>query len=114
MFFAIRAKRHKLEALFIPELNLGLLVVATTQELNLKNDYKKITVKKFLDKPKLSSNKYLLGFNKKINNKFLEEAVLNLNHAKSIHDKLENIYSKNMDYKKVNKITDKLISAIFY
>ena len=43
---------------------------------------------------------------------FLDEAVKNLKKALEIHDEIEKRYIKSMNFKKIKKITDKLISAI--
>ena len=42
-----------------------------------------------------------------------KESVTNLKKALEIHNQIEKIYIKSMNYSKINKITDKLISAIF-
>ena len=60
----------------------------------------------------VKNHKNLLNFNFKASKEFLNESVKNLKQALEVHDKIEEIYIKNMNYKKVKKITDKLISAI--
>ena len=54
----------------------------------------------------------MLNFNFKASKEFLNESVKNLKQALEVHDKIEEIYIKSMNYKKVKKITDKLISVI--
>lgn len=106
----------EIEALFVPDLKLGLMIknIKRTTSLftSLKCEYKKITTKRFLDTETLSKSKNLLNFNYKICGEFLNESVNNLKYAKTVHDDIEVIYKKSMNYSKINKITDKLISAI--
>jgi hypothetical protein len=107
----------KIEALFVPSLELGLVVknIKRTPGIftSLECEYKKIGTKRFLNTGTLSKNKNLLNFNYKICGEFLNESINNLKYAKAVHDDIEVIYKKSMNYSKINKITDKLISAIF-
>ncbi len=106
----------EIEAIFIPDLKLGFVVKNPKRKLHiftsLKCEYKKINAKRFLNTGALSKNKNLLNFNYKICKEFLNEAVKNLKYAKTVHDGIEFIYKKSMNFSKINKITDKLISAI--
>ena len=102
-------------ALFIPDMEMGFAIKNSKEILNMpKNlNFKKITTKRFLIKEKISAQKNLLKFNKKFCRETLNESIKNLNKALDIHNDLEKIYIKSMSYSKINKITDKLISAIF-
>lgn len=103
-----------MNALFIPELEIGFAVKNSKEISQIDKNFifKKITTKRFLIKDKISCKKNLLKFHKKFCQETLNESIKNLNKALSIHDDLEKIYIKNMNYSKINKITDKLISAI--
>lgn len=106
----------EIETVFVPDLSLGFVVKNSKRTpslfTSLKCEYKKINTKRFLNTDTLSKNKNLLNFNYKISGEFLNEAVNNLKYAKAVHDDIEVIYKKSMNYSKINKITDKLISAI--
>lgn len=104
-------KEH-LEALFITDLKIGIIVKNQNTSQNFLNEItlkpEKIYTKKFLNKEKISKNKNILAFNSKICKEFLKESISNLSNARKVHDKIEALYSKAMNYEKVNKIAQKL------
>lgn len=104
-------KEH-LEAVFITDLKIGIIVKNQNTPPNFLNEItlkpEKIYTKKFLNKEKISKSKNILAFNGKICKEFLKESVSNLSNARKIHDKIEAVYSKAMNYEKVNKIAQKL------
>ncbi len=106
----------EIEAVFVPDLNLGFVSKnrkrTPTIFTSLKCEYKKINAKRFLDTDIISRHKNLLNFNYKICGEFLNESINNLKYAKTVHDDIEVIYKNSMNYSKINKITDKLISDI--
>lgn len=104
-----------LNALFIPDLKIGFAVKTSKEISEMSKNFisKKITTKRFLSLEKISSQKNLLKFNKKFCKEMYKESVTNLKKALEIHNQIEKIYIKSMNYSKINKITDKLISAIF-
>ncbi len=104
-----------LNALFIPELKIGFAIKNSKEISEIPKNFisKKITTKRFLLHEKISSQKNLLKFNKKFCKEMYKESVTNLKKALEIHNQIEKIYIKSMNYSKINKITDKLISAIF-
>lgn len=110
---AILGKEY-LDAVIIPKLNLAF---AVTEKINLEKIPKNITIKKinekrFLKKEKFQAHKNVIKFNFKLQKTFLDEAAKNLKKALEIHDEIEKRYIKAMNFKKIKKITDKLISAI--
>lgn len=115
-FLAPFSPQNQLRAVYLPE--ISAIFVAknpkTESELfkNSKNS-KKINTTKFLNPETLKSHKNLLGLYEKISSELLKKATQNLSLALDNHDKIEEIYISAMDYKKVNKTADKLISAIF-
>lgn len=108
------APTQDIEALLLPDLKLGFAIknqfLTTETFKSLKIEYKTIHTKRFLNKEKLLINKNLINFNSKICKEFLRESSNALFTAKKIHDEIEAIYSKSMNYSKVNKITQKLSS----
>ncbi len=105
---------NNLETLLLPDLKLGFVVKnqflpsGTFKSLNI--EHKVIHTKRFMDREKLLNNKNLINFNTKICKEFLFESSNTLFKAKKVHDEIEAIYSESMNYSKVNKITQKLIS----
>lgn len=112
---AILPSTH-LRAIYLPEISSTFIAKNPKTDLslfkNLKN-IKKISTTKFLNPDTIKSHKNLLGLYEKICSELLEKATQNLSLALKNHDKIEEIYISAMDYKKVNKTADKLISAIF-
>ena len=54
-----------------------------------------------------------MKFNKKITDTFVDEAILLLEKARSVHDELESYYITAMDFNKVNEIFENLKIEIF-
>ncbi len=116
--------RKEIEALIIPSLNTSFIIKGNNEytnfinnfkNLKLKNSeytFKKIPTKKYLDTSILNQHKNALKFNNKICKEFLKESISCLNQAYQIHNNIEKYYISAMNYKKINKIADKLISAI--
>ncbi len=106
----------ELEALFIPELDISFIIKSSKKcKEFIKNsdcECKKISLKKFINPEIINEHKNLLKFNERICEEFLGEGIKNLEKALSIHDEIEKYYISAMDYSKVNKIAEKLISAI--
>ena len=71
-------------------------------------EFEKISTKKFLEKERIAESKNIINFNNKICREFIKKSVYNLSLARNIHNEIESIYSSCMDYKKINKITQKL------
>lgn len=105
-----------IEAIFITDIGIGFIVKNQFLDSKIfKNaDYeiKKISIRQFLEKKKMSENKNIISFNNKICKEFIRESIKNLSEARNIHDKIEHIYASSMNYNKVNKIAQKLIESI--
>ncbi len=103
-----------INTLIIPELDTVLInKTKLDKSLQATKSTKIFNLNETLHPEKISN------YSKRINdlnlnyNKFINKAVNNLSKAKSLHDQLENIYIKAMDFKLVdNKIND-LIEDIF-
>ena len=115
-FFTALFPKKYLRAVYLSEISAILMAKNPKTEsdlfYNLKNA-KKINTSKFLNTETLKLHKNLLGLYEKISTELLKKATENLSLALQNHDKIEEIYTSAMDYKKVNKTADKLISAIF-
>lgn len=108
--------QKELEAIFIPELDISF-VIRNTKDCkefaeNSKSECQKISLAKFINTQTISEHNNFLSFNNRVCNEFLNEGIKYLENALSIHDEIEKYYKTSMDYSKVNKIADNLISAI--
>lgn len=115
-FLTAFSPQKRLRAIYLPEISAVLIAKNPKTEPDLFNNLKnakKINTSKFLDIETLKAHKNLLGLYEKICSELLEKTTQNLSLALKNHDKIEEIYISAMDYKKVNKTADKLISAIF-
>lgn len=108
--------KNELEALFIPELDISLVTKNSSDSKEftkkLENKFQKISLKKFINTEKISIHKNLLKFNNRICDEFLNESIKHLENALSVHDEIEKYYKSAMNYSKINKIADNIISAI--
>lgn len=106
------APSQQIEALFVTDINLGFIIknqfysYKTLKNTNI--EFEKISTKRFLEKERIAESKNIINFNNKICSEFIKESVYNLSLARNTHDEIESIYSYCMDYKKINKITQKL------
>lgn len=106
--------KNKIESLIFPDDSIAFAVSNKNHSLeNLKNGAKKINATRFLDRKVVSSHLRLLNFDRKIELELLNEAIKNLNKAKSIHDEIESIYVPAMNFKLIDKISKQLIEEIF-
>lgn len=110
------APNSDFDALFIPELDISFVLKnrKNCEEFieNSKCECQKISLKKYINKELVNDHKNLLNFNNRICSEFLNEGITYLSNALSIHDEIEKHYKSAMDYSKVNKIADNLVSAI--
>lgn len=97
--------------ILVPALKLAF--ISTDPMTCLDIDTKKIiNFMRFYDRNFLKQKKQRLMFNKKASQELLIEAVESLKNAKTIHDRIEEYYIKNMNFDKINQITEKLIAEI--
>lgn len=100
----------RIEHIIIPDLNT---VILTSNEINNgKFDGKEIDMNDLLNKKYLDSVKYEVEEDKDYFHKLLNIGLNNLSHCKKLHDKLEEIYVKNMDFKEVDSISEKVIGRL--
>lgn len=102
---------ENLEALIIKDIKTAIIV----KNRFLSNEFikkisintEKINTNRFLFVENISKQKNILNFNNKACKEFLNTSIYNLSLAKAIHDDIEKIYIKSMNYNKVNKIVQR-------
>lgn len=104
---------NKIETIIIPELSIAFAVSNSWHPLSELEAHRRIHARRFMDPDSISSRKQRLGFNRKMERELLNEAIYNLQQAKSIHDKLETYYTSCMNYDSLNEVSTNLISDIF-
>ncbi len=97
------------DGLFIPELKLGF--INDSKALPLKSQERRVHITRFLNGD-IKRNQ--IKFNNKIIDILLSKAVKTLEEAKSVHDDLENIYIKAMNYQKLDEFTNTFAEKLFY
>ena len=105
--------QNKVECVLIPDLDFVFAVSDILHPLDGIKYEKKINAQRFFDTKKIQVNKQKIKFNRKISNELLKESINSLARAKSVHDKLEEIYIQSMDFKKVNQAAESVIRSIF-
>lgn len=103
---------NQLEHVFIPELRLGFVTSSALFECESVNSSKIINYTRFTDMQKLAEKKSYLKFNKKMAFELLEQAVLILKDAKSIHDDMEVQYTDAVDFPRLDIKADEVIAKI--
>ncbi len=101
----------KPEHLLIPELRLGF-VTQNSYITYPGEPYRVIHFSRFTDKEKLKLKKQRIGFNKRAAREMLQEAVASAALAKALHDELEGIYGRGVDFDKVSRLGDKMLTDI--
>lgn len=102
---------EKTEHIFIPSLRLGFM----TENRRHKTDilpYRTLHAKRFIDEKAFSRKKLRLRFALRTAARLIEEASDCMREAKGLHDELEEIYIRAMDFSKVEEkfreITEKI------
>ena len=104
---------EKLEQLFIPELRLGFMTSNRFHDFSLEIDpYRIVNAQRFTDPEKVKSGKKRLNFNRKVMAQMIDQAQLLLKEAKSVHDELEGYYISATDFKKVEALTQTVLSQV--
>ena len=99
------------EHILIPE--AGIAFISSTYLTDItKEDSKHINFGRFYYKDIISGKKQRIDFSKKAAAELLSEGAASLLNAKKVHDIIEEYYIKAVDFKKINSITNKLISDI--
>lgn len=99
---------EKIETILIKDLDIGI----TTSELFKDSNKKVINLNLLMDEDKHKKYKGELEFSNNMLSELVNYGLLNINRAKTEHDKLEKYYIPNMDFEKVNELKDLLIERI--
>ena len=96
------ANEKKIRHIIIPQLGLGFF---TKDKLCSPSPEgaKYVSLKRFYDTDALRNNRAKLNFAKKASKELIDEAVSALKNAKEVHDELESIYIRAMDFSKVEE-----------
>ncbi len=100
---------YKPEHVIFPSLSLGFYTANRYHTAEF-SDAKHIDCRRFLNTDIISRHKNRIAFNNRSRDELLNEAVLQLKKAKSIHDELEKYYIEAMDFDKSSKFYERLIS----
>lgn len=101
----------KLDHLFIPELNLGFMTENKFNKSDIES-FRIINFSRFLDIEELKLKKQKINMNRKIVSELMNEAILSLKTAKSIHDDMESFYINAVDFNMVNNKSSSIINLI--
>lgn len=101
-YSAFNAK-DEIDALLIPSLSLAFVCSNKYTDFSDLNKYKIMNVTRFIDKDVFKKYKHRLSLYKKTANQILKDASDNLKNAKTLHDKLEEYYINNINFKKLDK-----------
>ena len=103
--------RESSEHIIIPEASLAVVTLKSEHNISLVPD-RVIHAKRFIDTDALAQYKNRLAFNKKICAELTKESTQFLKKAKAVHDKLEQLYIEEMDFKKANTFANKFIERV--
>lgn len=103
-----------INALLIPELNMAVInKTKLDKNLSINNNTKIFDLNETINSKQISNYSKRIDDLKLNYNKFINKAVNNLSKAKSLHDELEEIYIKAMNFKEVDRKINKLKNNIF-
>lgn len=96
------ANEKKIRHIIIPQLGLGFF---TKDKLCSPSPEgaKYVSLKRFYDSDALRNSRAKLNFAKKASKELIDEAVSALKNAKEVHDELESIYIRAMDFSRVEE-----------
>ncbi len=97
--------------IIIKELSLGFFTADKLCDLEIEPT-RTVLLRRFYSSDELLSHRTRLSFSVKASKELLHEAVCALKIAKDIHDELEAIYIRAMDFEKTDKITKALTERI--
>lgn len=98
------------EHIIIPEMRLALITLKTAHKTQVQCD-RVIHYKRFLSSD-MSGISTSLRFNRKLTKALVQEGVSSLAQAKSVHDSLEKIYIRAMDFDSLNKYCENLTKTL--
>lgn len=102
----------KIRHIIIKELSLGFFTADKLCELGIIPT-KKVSLRRFYSSSEISAHRARLSFSRKAARELMDEAVCALKMAKDIHDELESIYIKAMDFDKTEEIRKELTERIW-
>lgn len=98
-----------IETVIIKELSLAV----TTSKKGQKSSLETLDLNKYLKKDKLEIHKQDISEDKIVIEKLIDTAIKNLSKTKDNHDELESFYSPNMDFKKLEDVSRRIIEETF-
>ena len=87
----------RLEHLIFPELRIAF-ITTNKQRKYTKKPYRRIKLDEYIEKDILDRKKQKLKFMQKTASALIDEAILGLKEAKSLHDQLEKLYNPSIDF----------------
>lgn len=98
---------EKIETIFIKDIKVGITIDEKFIDKN-----KTLNLNKYRNEKKYNSYKELIEEDKKISDDLIQKGVENIKRSKALHDELEKFYVNNIDFEKVNILTNELIKRI--
>ncbi|WP_125154034.1 PRK06851 family protein [Clostridium rectalis] len=100
----------RLEHIIIPDLDTAVL---TSNEINNRTFHgTQVYMSNIMDKRYLATKKDSIEKNTETFNSLVDEAIKHLNNCKKLHDELEKYYVSNIDFQKVDMLSENLISNL--
>lgn len=98
---------EKIETVFIKGINVGITI-----DEKFFNKNKTLNLNKYRNEDLYNLYKEQIEEDKKISGNLIEKAVENIRRSKSLHDELEKYYVNNIDFEKVDNLTNEIIKRI--
>lgn len=99
------------EHLLIPEIGTALVSMSPLTQLKPENS-KPLNLNRFYDKKDMSALKSRMKLNKMTAGSLCSEIFTTIKNAKAVHDEIEEFYISAMDFEKIDKLKDEIISQI--
>lgn len=99
-----------IDHILIPNLSLAFCSKIADEE---GENIKRINALRFMDKSVLGLSKEKVRFGRRLARELTNAAVSTLSEAKTVHDKLESIYIKAMDFEKLSEFAKKFNNVLF-
>ena len=100
-----------IDHIIIPELSLAFLREYEYQHFNIP--VRRIHSRRFTNTNNINQHKERLKLNKRLSKELLEGAMINLNNAKTVHDKLEECYISAMDFDRLTEFANEFAKELF-
>jgi len=101
---------ERLEHIFIPKLSTAIV---TSNEINQRKfEGNQIYMDNLLNSYFIGKNKEEIKFDMEMFYELLDKGLKTIASAKALHDHLETYFIPNMDFDKINKVTDKVINKL--